>query len=248
MVMPRTTGGQRSLHPYVIQMTELWRGLYGPEPADGPPDPGLAVDRATRKAMVLDRCTGALPATTRLYCGLVLDAMDAYLGSDHWHGRRAREGSLFPDASSTVSSFATFLQEHWLPVADPWAGQIAWYEFDVLWGTPAVPTAAALEAGVRLPEGAWAASCAFDAPEYTGRLREACARYPWPDAVHHTRPRARPFTTLTLRTPDGLRRTHLRDDVREGLRPLWDEEARTRPDEAVVAAALRRALVVPCTR
>ncbi|MGI5526445.1 hypothetical protein ACQEVX_03185 [Streptomyces syringium] len=249
MVTTEATGPTPAPHPYVAQVTELWRGFYGPPPVDGPPDPGMAVDRSTRKAMVLERCTGALPATTRVYCGLVPDAMDAYLGSEHWHGRRAQEGSLFPEAASTVTTFAAFLEEAWLPTADPWARQIARYECDVLWGAAAGPTAAALRAGVRLPEGAWVAGCVFDVPEYAVRLREACASYPWPDAVRHTRPRARPFATLTLRTPTGLRRTHLRDAVCEALRPLWDEEAGpVDTDGKAVTAALGRGLVVPCVR
>ncbi|MGW0390781.1 hypothetical protein ACWDYJ_07745 [Streptomyces sp. NPDC003042] len=237
------------VHPYVTQMRELWHDFYGPAPAAYEGDPGMAVDRSTRAAMVLQRLTGALPATTRIYCGLRSDAMDAFLGSEHWHDRKAPEGSLFPDASSTASVFAAFLEKDWLPGTEPWTREIARYEFDVLWGRPAQPTQAARERDLRLPDGAWVAPCVYDVPEYAGRLREACAGYPWPDAVRHTRPRARAFATLTLRTDGGLRRIHLRDATCAALRPLWDEGAPfdgTPEQERVLAEAARRELVVPC--
>ncbi|GAA2434398.1 hypothetical protein ACFPFX_29620 [Streptomyces mauvecolor] len=235
------------VHPYVTQVGELWREFYGPEPEARADDPGMIVDRATRKAWVLKTLTGALPATTRLYCGHLPSGLDAYLGSEHWHGRRARKGSLFPDATSTVTTFAAFLEETWLSAAEPWAARIVRYEFDILWGTPAKPTAAALERGLRLPDGAWAADCRYDVPDYALRLRETCADCPWPVAVQHTRPRGRPFATLTLRAGKGLRRIHLRDATCEALRPLWDEEADwPTGHEGVLAQAERRELVVPC--
>lgn len=157
------------------------------------------------------------------------------------------QGLLFPDATSTVTTFAAFLEETWLSAAEPWAARIVRYEFDLLWGTPAKPTSAALDRGLRLPDGAWAADCRYDVPDYAVRLRETCADCPWPVAVQHTRPRGRPFATLTLRAGKGLRRIHLRDATCEALCPLWDEEADwPGGHEAVLAQAERRELVVPC--
>lgn len=226
---------------YREQIEGIWRILYGPVSREV--DPGLVLDRSRRRTIVLERCIGALPASTRLFCGLVPDGLDAYLGSARWHGREPEPGSVFPATGPVVRSFADHLRSTWMPYADPWVRDIAGYEIALIWGEAPPPPPRAVEAGEWLAPGAWVSPCGFDVPDYVTRLSEACGRYPWPDAAHSTRPRARPFATVTVPTGGRLRRVHLRDRSAAELRWLWDDGAEV-TDGPVRAAARQKGLLV----
>jgi hypothetical protein len=226
---------------YKEQVAAVWDAVYG---TDNPAvaQPGLAIDRSRRRAAVLERCTAALPATTRIFCGTAGgEGLDAYLTSAYWRERPARPGSLFPDAASTVASFAEFLRANWLAATEAWIESIVTYEFGVLWGEPSPPPAA----GPALPPGTWVAECPYDVPEYTGAVTEACRLFPWRDAVLMTKVRRRPFATVSIPALGSrVRRIHLRDESVDALRGLWDPAAKPAASGQVLEAAMAWGIVV----
>lgn len=218
-----------------------WDPVYG----TGDPvaaQPGLAADRSRRRAAVLERCTAALPATTRLFCAMAgNEGLDGYLASACWRERPARSGSLRPEASSTVASFAEFLRANWLPTAQDWIESIAAYEFEVLWGKP--PPAPA--SGPTLPPGAWVAECPYDVPEYVGTVIEASRLFPWRDSVLMTKVWRRPFATVSIPARGSrVRRIHLRDKSVDALRWLWDPAVDPAVPASLLEAAIAKGIIV----
>ncbi len=210
---------------YEQLMERIWRGCYSEDVA-APEHSLLRYEQARRRAAVFASLESVLPATLILFVGSHGGhGLESFLGSPSWTNRRSAPGAAFPDSASTAAAFADHLRTVWLPTAEPWMAQIAAYEMGVLWPVPATAgatghastTGRATGDEPRWARGLWASACAFDVPDYLPRLRAACQQFPWDMAVLTSRPRPRPFATLSHPSGERISRFHVRDEVWEVL-------------------------------
>ena len=202
---------------YEQLMERIWRGSYS-EGLASPDHSLLRYEQARRRTMIFARLEAVLPATLILFVGSHGGSgLESFLASSAWQDRPTVPGAAFPDSGTTAAAFADHVRAVWMPTAEPWMAQIASYEMGVLWPKPATPANTGAGDGPRWAPGLWASGCAFDVPDYLPRLREACQHFPWDMAVLTSRPRPRPFATLSRPVDGRILRYHVRDDVWEVL-------------------------------